>query len=102
MYYQYYVLSLQSNLKTINDMDTMEIMIDTKVYAVINTTDYNEDGTASVQIAIGLEGANELGWQKNALGYNLYTREIIEVADLKVGDIMESEDFVGAFIMRIA
>ena len=83
-------------------MNTMEFTIDTKVYAVINTTDYNEDGNASVQIAMGLEGASELGWEKNALGYHLHTRDIIEVVDLKVGDIMESEDFVGAFIMRIA
>ena len=83
-------------------MNTKEFMIDTKVYVVINTTDYNKDGNASVQIAKGLEGATELGWDKNALGYHLHTRDIVEVADLKVGDMIESEDFVGAFIMRIA
>ena len=82
-------------------MNTMEIMIDTKVYAVINTTEYNDDGNACVQVAMGEEGASELGWTSDTLGENLYTRQLVEVRDLKVGEIMESVDFVGAFIMRI-
>jgi hypothetical protein len=82
-------------------MNTMEIMIDTKVYAVINTTEYN-DGNACVQVAMGEEGASELGWTSDSLGDNLYTREIVKVSDLRVGEIMESADFVGAYIMRVA
>lgn len=80
----------------------MGIMIDTKVYAVINTTDYNNDGTACIQSAVGLEGCSELGWDADEVGYDLRTHEMVEVKDMQVGDVIEHFFMKGAFIMRIA
>jgi hypothetical protein len=72
------------------------------IYTVINTTEYNNDGVATVQQAVGLEECEALGWNSNEIGINLYTHEECKLKDLNVGEIMESVDFEGAYIMRIA
>jgi hypothetical protein len=72
------------------------------IYAIINTSEYNNDGKASVQQAVGLKECDDLGWRSNDIGINLYTHKECELNDLKVGEIMESVEYKGAYIMRIA
>ena len=81
-------------------MTTM--VFDLKVYAVINTTNYNEDGIASIQVARGAEECDALGWEPDTEGINQYTHEVTKVRDLQVGEIIEHWFEKGAFIMRVA
>ena len=83
-------------------MKAKGIMIDTKVYAAINTTEYNNDGNCCIQSARGLDGCAELGWEEHELGINLRTHEMIEVKDMEVGDVIESVYYLGAYLMRVA
>lgn len=74
-------------------------MADSKMYAVINTTDY---GIAAIQEAKGTEECTALGWEPDSEGINQYTHEVVKVSDLQVGEIIEHWFEKGAFIMRVA
>lgn len=80
----------------------MVTIVDTKVYAVINTTDYNCDGKASVQIAMGEENAQALGWSMSSMGWSEKRKSDIRVKDLEIGEMILSDEYYGAYIMRIA
>ena len=83
--------------------DTFEMPRSNKpIYVAINTIEYNNDGKVAVQQAVGLEQCDDLGWRSNDVGINLYTHEECKLKDLKVGEIMESVEYKGAYIMRIA
>ena len=86
----------------------MNVFVDTKMYAVINTTAYNDDGKASVQVVMGEEGAADLGWEDDGLTF--LVNEVngdtkvgeTKIGDMRVNDIMAHAMYVGAYLMRIA
>ena len=73
-----------------------------KIYAIINTSEYENNGKAAVQQAVGLKECDDLGWKANDIGINLYTHKECKLKDLEVGEIMENVEYKGAYIMRIA
>lgn len=80
----------------------MNVFVDTKMYAVINTTAYNGDGKASVQVVMGEEGAAELGWEDDDMTYLVNRKGRIKIANMRVNDIMGHDMYDGAYLMRIA
>ena len=62
-----------------------------KVYVVINTTNYNNDGKYAVTTA-KLSEMTELGFRED---------ELEKLGDMDVDDI-STTDFVGCYVMRIA
>ena len=62
-----------------------------KVFAVINTTKYNDDGKYAVTIA-KMSELPDLGFDAN---------EINKLDDVEVDTLMTT-DYVGAFVMRLA
>lgn len=65
---------------------------DTRVYTVINTTEYNDDTQWSVKTA----GINELA----DLGCD--TDEVARIDRLEVGEITKEFDFQGVIVIRVA
>lgn len=62
-----------------------------KVYVVINTTNYNNDGKYAVTTA-KLSEMTELGFRED---------ELEKLSDMEVDEI-GTTDFVGCYVMRIA
>lgn len=62
-----------------------------KVFAVINTTNYNDDGKYAVTIA-KMPELSEVGFDAN---------EINKLDNVDVDTLMTT-DYVGAFVMRLA
>jgi hypothetical protein len=79
------------------------MVIDTRVFAVINTTDYNMDNICSIYCARGVEECMNFGWDYNEL-HRLYGTDDtnILIGEMRVGDIIMSLDYNGAYLMRIA
>ena len=71
-------------------MKTIEGSVE-KVFAVINTTKYNDDGKYAVTIA-KMSELPDLGLDAN---------EINKLDDVEVDTLMTT-DYVGAFVMRLA
>ena len=71
-------------------MKTIEGSVE-KVFAVINTTKYNDDGKYAVTIA-KMSELPDLGFEAN---------EINKLDNVEVDTLMTT-DYVGAFVMRIA
>lgn len=71
-------------------MKTIEGSVE-KVFAVINTTKYNDDGKYAVTIA-KMSELPDLGFDAN---------EINKLDDVEVDTLMTT-DYVGAFVMRLA
>lgn len=71
-------------------MKTIEGSVE-KVFAVINTTKYNDDGKYAVTIA-KMSELPDLGFEAN---------EINKLDDVEVDTLMTT-DYVGAFVMRLA
>lgn len=88
--------------ETINNASTMDklIMGDIRRYAVINTTEYNEDGTYAVQVS-DYDNLDGLGFNERETVTRVSDKTELFISDLHVGDIATT-DFVGAYIMRIA
>ncbi len=88
--------------ETINNASTMDrlIMGDVRRYAVINTTEYNEDGIYAVQVS-DYDGLDGLGFNEGETVTRVSDKTELFVSELNVGDIATT-DFVGAYIMRIA
>ena len=72
------------------------------LFAVINTADYDDSNVGTVQTAVGLEECDEYGWQPTDTGINLRTNKTMSVEELEVGDIIESDMYKGAFLMRLS
>ena len=72
------------------------------LFAVINTADYNDNGVGAVQTAVGLEECGEYGWDPTDTGINLRANKVMSVEELEVGDIIESDIYEGAFLMRLS
>ena len=71
-------------------MKTIEGSVE-KVFAVINTTKYNDDGKYAVTIA-KMSELSDLGFEAN---------EINKLDNVEVDTLMTT-DYVGAFVMRLA
>lgn len=78
------------------------VVLDSRIFLVINTTDYNEDGIASYDSVRGIQGCKSMGW----CDVEHYTRyqsgTSITIDEMLVGDIVTSGDYKGAYLMRIA
>ena len=79
------------------------MVIDTRVFAVINTTDYNMDNICSIDCAKGVEDCANFGWDYNE-SYRVYGTDDTNllIGEMNVGDIIMSIDYIGAYLMRIA
>lgn len=73
---------------------------DIRKFAVINTTEYNNDGNYAVQV-VDYDGLEGLGINEKELVSRVSDNEDVFVEDLNVGDIATT-DFKGAYVMRIA
>lgn len=73
---------------------------DIRKFAVINTTEYNNDGNYAVQV-VDYEGLEGLGINEKDPLSRVSDNEEVYVDNLNVGDIATT-DFKGAYVMRIA
>lgn len=78
------------------------ILVVNKRFAIINTTEYNEDDTASIIIANSYDECIELGWSMQEEYQISMTTQMRFISTMEVGELLESNDFQGAYIMRIA
>jgi hypothetical protein len=73
---------------------------DIRRFAVINTTEYNNDGNYAVQV-VGYDELEELGIIEKEVLSRVSDNKDVYVNDLNVGDIATT-DYKGAYVMRIA
>lgn len=73
---------------------------DVRRYAVINTTEYNEDGRYGIQVS-DYDGLRELGVNYDDEIAIVGSGNFCRVVDMKVGDVATT-DYVGAYLMRLA
>ena len=78
------------------------MVIDTRVFAVINTTDYNMDNICSIDCAKGVEDCANFGWDYKETHQIYGTDNVMLIGEMRVGDILVSRDYIGAYLMRIA
>ena len=65
---------------------------DTRVYTVINTTEYNDDTQWSVK-TVGINELADLGCD---------TDEVARIDRLRVGEMINDFDFHGVIVIRVA
>ena len=73
---------------------------DIRKFAVINTTEYNEDGNYAIQV-VDFDGLEGLGVNDKETVTRVSDKTEMFVSELAVGDIAQT-DFKGAYVMRIA
>lgn len=73
---------------------------DIRRFAVINTTEYNEDGNYAIQV-VDFDALEGLGINDKEKVTRVSDKAEMFVSELAVGDIAET-DFKGAYVMRIA
>lgn len=73
---------------------------DIRRYAVINTTEYNEDGNYSIQV-VDFDALDGLGVSDKETVTRVSDKTEMLVGELNVGDLAQT-DFAGAYVMRIA
>ena len=73
---------------------------DIRKFAVINTTEYNEDGNYAIQV-VDFDGLEGLGVNDKETVTRVSDKTEMFVSELAVGDIAET-DYKGAYVMRIA
>lgn len=66
---------------------------DARVFAVINTAEYNNDGNWAIQTANGFAELKDLGFT-NTDWYG--------ISELAVGEMLDKFDFKGVIVIRIA
>ena len=87
--------------KSLMDMKPItSIFGDIRKFAVINTTEYNEDGNYSVQV-VDYSALDDLGISDKDTITRVSDKTEMFVSELNVGDIAET-DYKGAYVMRIA
>lgn len=81
-----------------------KIVLDIRGFICINTTEYEGcfDNTAMVQSANGLLECTTLGWDLEETYPCKESDSKIHIREMNVGDIIMSEDYKGAYLMRIA
>lgn len=80
----------------------MEIYFDGKeiLFIGVNTIEYDGGVETASVIPMKLYEVASYGW---ADGGNLFgTSNHMDVLDMKIGDVIEAEDWPGAYLMRIA
>ena len=73
---------------------------DIRRFAVINTTEYNEDGNYAIQV-VDFDALEGLGVNDKETVTRVSDKTEMFVSELAVGDIAET-DYKGAYVMRIA
>jgi hypothetical protein len=73
---------------------------DIRRFAVINTTDYNNDGNYAIQV-VDFDALEGLGVNDKETVTRISDKTEMFVGELNVGDIAAT-DFAGAYVMRIA
>lgn len=73
---------------------------DVRRYAVINTTEYNNDGRYAIQVS-DYDGLRDLGIQYDDEISIVSDGHFCKVVDMNVGDVATT-DYVGAYLMRLA
>ena len=73
---------------------------DIRKFAVINTTEYNEDGNYAIQV-VDCDDLEGLGVNDKEMVTRVSDKTEMFVSELAVGDIAQT-DFKGAYVMRIA
>jgi hypothetical protein len=73
---------------------------DIRRFAVINTTEYNEDGNYSIQV-VDFDALEGLGVNDKETVTRVSDKAEMFISELAVGDIAYT-DFKGAYVMRIA
>lgn len=73
---------------------------DIRRFAVIHTTEYNEDGNYAIQV-VDFDALEGLGVNDKETVTRASDKNEMFVSQLAVGDIVEI-DFKGAYVMRIA
>lgn len=79
----------------------MAIVLDTRVYIVINTTEYEDNPTAMVQDCKGLEDCANFGWYLTEKYMCVQTHSEKLIVELEIGDMIMSLDYKGAYLMRV-
>ena len=75
---------------------------DIRKFLVINTTDYNGDGQYGVFVA-DTKDLEHYGIEPTRKQFEIVnTRREVSADDMGVGEVAESTDFHGAYLMRIA
>jgi hypothetical protein len=78
------------------------VIIDSRFFLVINTTDYNNDKKASYDCVQGIDGCTSMGWDIYEEYLNYKNGSYTTIDEMIVGDIISSADYNGAYLMRIA
>lgn len=65
---------------------------DRRVFSVINTTEYNDDGRWSV-VNVGIDELDALGFDED---------DVKRIRSLKVGGVINDFDFAGVIVIRVA
>lgn len=73
---------------------------DIRRFAVINTTEYNNDGNYAIQV-VDFDALEGLGVNDKEKVTRVSDKNEMFVSELAVGDIAET-DYKGAYVMRIA
>ena len=79
----------------------MGLILDTRCYITINTTEYNENSTAMVQSCNGLRNCSNLGWDIDEQYPCIQTQTQKHIGELEIGDMIMSKDYQGAYLMRV-
>jgi len=79
-----------------------QMVLDTRIFIVINTTEYpGKHGTALVQSANGLRECENLGWDVRERYTCVGTHTPTLIGEMNIGDMLLSNDYQGAYIMRV-
>jgi hypothetical protein len=78
------------------------VILDSRIFLVINTTDYNEDGIASYDSVRGIQGCKSMGWCDVEHYTHYQSGRPMAIDEMSVGDIIVAGDYNGAYLMRIA
>lgn len=74
---------------------------DVRVFATINTTEYNGDGRYAVQVT-SYEEIESMGWRKDEKYIDHANRSrTLAIEEMSVGEILLAEE-KGAYLMRLA
>lgn len=79
----------------------MAMVLDTRIYIVINTTEYGDNSIAMVQDCKGLKDCAKFGWDLNEKYMCVQTHSETLIGELEIGDMIMSADYKGAYLMRV-
>lgn len=74
---------------------------DARVFLMWNTTMYNDDNVYAVHRG-SISDMESLGWERYEKCYILNTRQETTMDELEVGVVLESADYKGVYLTRLA